>query len=165
VSWLSSFFLLILLTEVTSWLTNIGANFLVLDLLVFYCTKKYLPSFSVWLCFSCIIHNLVLSSFLYYSHVFLCRVSVSMAPLWHRKPAPARTAVLAVMLRNMIKWTLCISTFHIPWGCPTKILCVTLFFFFFVTSSTTLSLPDFFTETIENIFRLSHSVLSTLEVI
>ena len=56
---------------------------------------------------------------------------------------------MAAMLRNMIKWTPCVSTFHNPWGCPTEILCVILFSSFFVTSSTTLSLPDLFTKTLE----------------
>lgn len=53
--------------------------------------------------------------------------------------------VVAAMLSNMIKWTSCISTFHIPWGCPTKTLCDS----FFLSSLLQVSLPDLFTKTLK----------------
>ena len=102
-----------------------------------------------WLTVSaCIIHNPILSPDIILMSSYaeclwacqLCGIESLHLPGHH---------VMAAMLSNMIKCTSCISTFHIPWGCPTKTLCVILFSFFFVTSSTTISLPDLFTKTLK----------------
>lgn len=137
-----------------------GWNFGVGPRSFFYCTKKDILSSPEWLCFTSIIHNPVLSSFWYYSHVFLCRVSLRWQLCGIGSLHLPGHHVMAAMLRNMVKWTLCISVFHNPWGCPTEILCVILFSFF-VTSSTTLSLPHLFTKTLK-IYLGYHTVYSQL---
>jgi hypothetical protein len=138
----------------------------VLDLQVVYCTEKDILSFHEWLCFSCIIHNSVLSSFWYYSHVFLCRLSMSMAAFWHWKPAPAFTSCDGCCAQEHDEMdTMCICISYSKGLSNQNFVCNS--FFFLLCYKFYHTQPPWFIhkDIIENIFRLSHSVLLTPEVI